>query len=142
MRCRVTEPQSPLTLHEPPLRELIANVDEADSLSVDHQFGNLKNDSMADEPCLNTGTKERVPESARSRHSEGSSSPEVWITRNATSTSKLLVTVSEAGRVLAISRSKVYELMEAGYIPSVCIGRSRRIRVSDLESFVASVERQ
>ncbi len=56
--------------------------------------------------------------------------------------SKLLVTVPEAGRVLAISRSKVYELMDAGHLPSVCIGRSRRIRMSDLRTFVESGERQ
>jgi len=142
MRCRVTEPQSLLTHHELSLRELIANEDEADLPSSNGKFGNPKDDLNTDEQCLDTGNIERQPEAADAYHSEGSTSQEVWVTHNATSNSKLLVTVSEAGRVLAISRSKVYELMEAGYIPSVCIGRSRRIRVSDLESFVASVERQ
>lgn len=55
---------------------------------------------------------------------------------------KLLLTVPEVGRVLAISRSKVYELLESGCIPSVYIGRSRRIRVSDVEDFVAGGGRE
>jgi len=49
---------------------------------------------------------------------------------------KLLLTVPEAGRALAISRSKMYDLLNAGYLPSVHIGRSRRVRVSDIENFV------
>ena len=49
---------------------------------------------------------------------------------------KLLLTVPEAGRVLAISRSKMYDLLNSGGLPSVHIGRSRRVRVSDIEDFV------
>ncbi|HQU00728.1 MAG TPA: helix-turn-helix domain-containing protein [Acidimicrobiales bacterium] len=55
---------------------------------------------------------------------------------------KLLLTVPEVGRVLAISRSKVYELLNSGSLPSVCIGRSRRIRVSDVETFVTGGGRE
>ncbi len=55
---------------------------------------------------------------------------------------KLLLTVPEVGQVLAISRSKVYELLNSGYMPSVYIGRSRRIRVSDVEAFVAGGGRE
>ncbi|NNN08970.1 MAG: helix-turn-helix domain-containing protein [Acidimicrobiaceae bacterium] len=55
---------------------------------------------------------------------------------------KLLLTVPEAGQALAISRSKVYELLESGSMPSVYIGRSRRIRVSDVEAFVAGGGRE
>lgn len=55
---------------------------------------------------------------------------------------KLLLTVPEAGAALSISRSKVYELLESGSIPSVYIGRSRRIRVSDVEDFVAGGGRE
>ena len=50
---------------------------------------------------------------------------------------KLLLTVEEAGLALAISRSKVYELLKSESLASVYIGRSRRIRVSDAEAFVA-----
>jgi excisionase family DNA binding protein len=49
---------------------------------------------------------------------------------------KLLLTVAEASQVLAISRSKLYELLNSGHLSSVHIGRSRRIRMTDVEDFV------
>jgi excisionase family DNA binding protein len=49
---------------------------------------------------------------------------------------KLLLTVNEASLVLSISRSKFYGLLNSGHLPSVHIGRSRRIRIKDLEEFV------
>jgi excisionase family DNA binding protein len=52
------------------------------------------------------------------------------------SPTKLLLTVTEASQVLAISRSKLYELLNSGHLPSVHIGRSRRIRMKDIEYFV------
>jgi excisionase family DNA binding protein len=52
--------------------------------------------------------------------------------------SKLLLTVTEASQVLAISRSKLYELLNSGHLPSVHIGRSRRIRMKDVQDFVDS----
>jgi excisionase family DNA binding protein len=51
---------------------------------------------------------------------------------------KLLLTVTEASQVLAISRSKLYELLNSGHLPSVHIGRSRRIRMKDVQDFVDS----
>ena len=41
-----------------------------------------------------------------------------------------------ACQILAISRSKLYGLLNSGHLPSVHIGRSRRIRMTDLEEFV------
>jgi excisionase family DNA binding protein len=52
------------------------------------------------------------------------------------SPTKLLLTVTEASQVLAISRSKLYELLNSGHLPSVHIGRARRIRMKDVEDFV------
>lgn len=52
------------------------------------------------------------------------------------SPAKLLLTVTEACQILAISRSKFYELLNSGGIPSMRIGRSRRIRIKDIEDFV------
>jgi excisionase family DNA binding protein len=49
---------------------------------------------------------------------------------------KLLLTISEATHVLAISRSKLYDLLNSGHLPSVHIGRSRRVRMQDIEEFV------
>jgi excisionase family DNA binding protein len=60
-------------------------------------------------------------------------------TRSAASArvSRLLLTVPEAAEALAISRSKLYELLAVGVIASVRIDGSRRIPLSALESYVA-----
>jgi len=50
---------------------------------------------------------------------------------------QLLLRVSEAAMCLGISRSKLYELMAAGAIESVSLGRSRRIPFECLEAYVA-----
>jgi len=49
---------------------------------------------------------------------------------------KLLLTLPEVGRVLAISRSKLYDLLNSGNLPSFYIGKSRRVRISDVLAFV------
>ena len=50
---------------------------------------------------------------------------------------RLLLTVPEAAESLAISRSKLYELIAAGLIRSVRIDGSRRVPVEALQSYVA-----
>ena len=54
---------------------------------------------------------------------------------------KVLLTPVEAAAALGIGRSKVYELIRAGEIPSVQIGRCRRIPVSGIADYVASLPR-
>ena len=49
-----------------------------------------------------------------------------------------LLTVVEAAEHLCVSRSKVYELLAAGELPSVRIGRTRRIAMSALADFIAN----
>ncbi|MCK9932557.1 helix-turn-helix domain-containing protein [Frankia sp. Mgl5] len=49
---------------------------------------------------------------------------------------KLLVTPAEAAEILALSRSTVYELLAAGVIESVHVGRSRRIPRAALDAYV------
>lgn len=49
---------------------------------------------------------------------------------------KLLLTPEEAALRLGISRSMVYELIRAGELESVTIGRLRRIPVVALEQYV------
>jgi excisionase family DNA binding protein len=49
---------------------------------------------------------------------------------------RLLVTVAEAADALGLCRSIIYELLLAGELPSVKIGRARRIPVAALEAFV------
>jgi excisionase family DNA binding protein len=52
---------------------------------------------------------------------------------------RLLLTVPEAARALAISRSKLYELLAAGVLASVRIDGSRRIPVSALDSYISAL---
>jgi excisionase family DNA binding protein len=52
----------------------------------------------------------------------------------------LLVTAEEAARLLAVGRTTVYALLGSGDLKSVQIGRSRRIRLSDLETFVQQLD--
>ncbi|MFC7501524.1 helix-turn-helix transcriptional regulator [Nocardioides sp. CPCC 206347] len=52
---------------------------------------------------------------------------------------KLLYRVPEVAAYLSISRSKVYELLKSGELPSVHIDRTRRVRKSDLEGYVDSL---
>jgi excisionase family DNA binding protein len=49
----------------------------------------------------------------------------------------LLVRVEEAARLLSLSRSTIYEMMDAGELPSVRRGTARRIPVAALHEWVA-----
>jgi excisionase family DNA binding protein len=53
---------------------------------------------------------------------------------------KLLCTTREAAEALGIGRSKVYELMYAGVLASVKIGRSRRIPAEALLECVEALK--
>jgi excisionase family DNA binding protein len=55
---------------------------------------------------------------------------------------RLLLTVPEAAEALAISRSKLYELLAAGLVRSVRIDGSRRVPVEALETYVATLLNQ
>ncbi len=54
---------------------------------------------------------------------------------------RLLLTIPEVCAALVISRDAVYELLHSGKLPSITIGRLRRIRITDLERFVAALPR-
>ena len=47
-----------------------------------------------------------------------------------------LLTIPVAAQLLGVSRSKLYELFAQGELPTVRIGRSRRIAIADVEVFV------
>lgn len=51
----------------------------------------------------------------------------------------LLMTVTEAAALVGISRARLYELLASGQVPSIKLGRSRRIALADLEAFVAAL---
>jgi excisionase family DNA binding protein len=55
---------------------------------------------------------------------------------------ELLIDLDEAGRRLGLCRRSVQGLIYAGELPSVRIGRSRRIVVRDLEGFVERLRQE
>ena len=48
-----------------------------------------------------------------------------------------LLTAQDVARILNISLAFAYQLMQRGEIPTVLLGRSRRVRPVDLEKFIA-----
>lgn len=50
--------------------------------------------------------------------------------------SRLLLTVEVAAEKLSIGRSRFYQLLKAGKIETVLIGKSRRVPIDALESYV------
>ena len=49
---------------------------------------------------------------------------------------RLLYRVPEVARLLSLSRSKVYVLIQSGVLPSVRIDGSRRVRGEDVRRFI------
>lgn len=47
-----------------------------------------------------------------------------------------LFTVPDVARILSLSRATVYKLIYSGELPTVRIGRSRRIAAEDLDNWV------
>ena len=54
---------------------------------------------------------------------------------------KKAYTVAEAGALLSLSRSLMYELINAGRIQTIQIGRARRITARQLDDFLDRQER-
>ena len=52
---------------------------------------------------------------------------------------RLLLRPEDAAQVLSIGRSKLYELLASGRLDSVTIDGCRRIRLGDIEAFVAAL---
>jgi excisionase family DNA binding protein len=51
----------------------------------------------------------------------------------------MLFTPIQAAKIMGISRSHVYTLMDQGRLGSVNIGRCRRITVNQIEQFIESL---
>ncbi len=49
---------------------------------------------------------------------------------------RLLLRVEEAARRLSLSRSAMWSLVSSGSVPSIHVGRARRIVAADLEAWV------
>jgi len=57
-------------------------------------------------------------------------------------TEKLLLTAEEAGDLLSLGRTVIYELMARGALESVAVGRSRRIPAEALTAFVQGLRQE
>ena len=55
---------------------------------------------------------------------------------------QLLLTPSEAAKVLSISRSKLYELIDQGRLSTVRIDTSRRVSTQTLVEFIEHLHQQ
>ncbi|MFE7596915.1 excisionase family DNA-binding protein [Streptomyces sp. NPDC057494] len=53
---------------------------------------------------------------------------------------RALFTVKAAAEYLSLGRSTIYELMAANKLPYVKVGRIRRLRLAELDAFVAELE--
>lgn len=51
-------------------------------------------------------------------------------------TERLLLRVEEAAEMLSLGRSKTYALVASGDLPSVRIGKARRIHIDDLRAWI------
>jgi excisionase family DNA binding protein len=58
------------------------------------------------------------------------------LSNNVKINSEPLLTVADISFRLHLSRSCSYALMQSGALPTVRIGRSRRVRSEDLEAFI------
>lgn len=65
--------------------------------------------------------------------------PEVVTAHDVFMTTALAATYADAARRLGVSKRTVERLVAAGSLPSVDVGGVRRIRVADLEGYVASL---
>lgn len=81
--------------------------------------------------------------SANSLHlgSSNSQHEEVVLVRIDTG-DKLAYSVRQAAELLSISRSQMYEMINAGKIGSIKIGRSRRITSRQLNEYLADREKE
>jgi excisionase family DNA binding protein len=62
-----------------------------------------------------------------------------WNTREQWRAS-VLMTIPQVVQALRLSRTKVYDLINSGQLPVIRIGRSVRVRSTDLERWVESLE--
>jgi excisionase family DNA binding protein len=53
-------------------------------------------------------------------------------------TTSVFVTVGEVARQLRVSNMTVYRLINAGELPAVRIGKSYRLRVDDVDAYLAA----
>lgn len=62
--------------------------------------------------------------------------------QNEVSSQRLLLRVSEVAKALGLGRTKVYELIAAGELPVIRLGRAVRVPVTALQRWVEEREKQ
>jgi len=55
---------------------------------------------------------------------------------------RLLLRISEVAETLGIGRTKIYEMIATGELPTIRVGRAVRISVSTLQKWVEEREQQ
>ena len=55
---------------------------------------------------------------------------------------RLLLRIPEVAEMLGIGRTKSYEMIATGELPTICVGRAVRISVSTLQKWVEEREQQ
>jgi excisionase family DNA binding protein len=58
------------------------------------------------------------------------------------STQPLLLTVSQAAKMLSLGRTKVYELIATEGLPVVHFGRAKRVSIASLQRWIDSREQK
>lgn len=53
---------------------------------------------------------------------------------------KLAYTIEEAAELLSLSRAQIYRMIDVGDLPSIKIGRSRRVTADQLAVFIRQAE--
>ena len=59
-----------------------------------------------------------------------------------TATPRLLLRIPEAAKALGLGRTKIYELITAGELPVIRVGRAVRVSVSALQKWVEKQDHQ
>ena len=55
---------------------------------------------------------------------------------------KMAYTVVEAAKLLSLSRSQIYRVMDLGLLETIKVGRARRVTHAQLERFVRKLEQE
>ncbi len=59
-----------------------------------------------------------------------------------TATPRLLLRIPEAAKALGLGRTKIYELIAAGELPVIHVGRAVRVSVTALQKWVEAQDQQ
>ena len=80
-----------------------------------------------------------LPQDPRSHEAHRGRDGQRTIAEFGSASRTLLLRIDEVCAQLSLSRASVYRLVGAGLLPSVTLGRSRRIVQADLDDFVAAL---